>query len=43
MADVRFNEYFAAANLDAATVDAVTNKNAAALFTDPSRLRSSRI
>jgi aminocarboxymuconate-semialdehyde decarboxylase len=34
MADVRFKDYFSAAKLDAATLDAITSKNAAALFAD---------
>ena len=34
MADVRFKDYFSAAELDAATLDAVTNRNAAVLFAD---------
>ena len=41
MADVRFKESFSAAKLDATTLDAITNKNASALFADRNRLRSS--
>jgi aminocarboxymuconate-semialdehyde decarboxylase len=41
MADVSFRDCFSAAKLDAATLDAITNKNASALFADRNRLRSS--
>ena len=34
MADVRFKEYFGDAKLDADTLDAITNRNASALFAD---------